>query len=175
MKVDQTMYTENRARLLARMRACAEVNQKSIAVLVGGKQLQAYDTDKDILFRQESNFQYVFGVDDADFMGAIDIQSGRSMIFIPRLPAEYAVWMGELFPPEHYAKKYQVDSAHYIDEMEAIFTQIRPEVIYHMKDADFPGRNAFSTDVTRLQLELIESRVIKSAKEMEVLRYAVRD
>ena len=46
------------------------------------------------IFRQESFFHYLFGVTEADFCGAIDLAEKKAILFIPRLPEAYAVWMG---------------------------------------------------------------------------------
>ena len=43
------------------------------------------------LCRQESYFHYLFGVEDEDFYGALDLRDGRTMLFMPRLPEAYAV------------------------------------------------------------------------------------
>ena len=32
---------------------------------------------------------------EPDCFGALDVDSGKSMLFIPRLPEEYVVWMGK--------------------------------------------------------------------------------
>lgn len=37
----------------------------------------------------------MFGAKEPDFFGALDVDSGNSMLFIPRLPEEYVVWMGK--------------------------------------------------------------------------------
>ena len=31
---------------------------------------------------------------EGDFFGAIDVDSGKSMLFMPRYPKEYATWKG---------------------------------------------------------------------------------
>jgi len=46
------------------------------------------------IFRQESFFHYLFGVTEADFCGAIDLAEKKAILFTPRLPEAYAVWMG---------------------------------------------------------------------------------
>lgn len=50
----------------------------------------------------------------------------RAILLVPRLPAEYAVWMGEIKPLEWFAKEYQVEEARYTDELEAILLAIAP-------------------------------------------------
>ena len=46
--------------------------------------------------RQESFFHYLFGVEEEDYMGIVDIKSGETILLMPRLPQAYAVWMGEI-------------------------------------------------------------------------------
>ena len=48
------------------------------------------DTDHEELFRQESYFAYLTGVVDPDCWATIELPSGRSTLFIPRLDAECA-------------------------------------------------------------------------------------
>lgn len=44
---------------------------------------------------QESYFHWVFGVREADCLGSLEVDTGRSTLFIPRLPDVYATWMGK--------------------------------------------------------------------------------
>jgi Xaa-Pro dipeptidase len=74
-----------------------------------------YDSDTELLFRQDSWFNYVFGVTESDCYGALDIATGRSTIFIPRLPSEYQVIMGSIHPPERFEQLYGVDAVSYTD------------------------------------------------------------
>ena len=45
---------------------------------------------------QESFFHWTFGVLEADCFGAVEVDTARSILFFPRLPPEYAIWMGKL-------------------------------------------------------------------------------
>lgn len=38
---------------------------------------------------------------------------------MPRLPSEYATWMGRLSSCENFAEKYGVDEVRYVDEVSA--------------------------------------------------------
>ncbi|KAH0892703.1 hypothetical protein HID58_055132, partial [Brassica napus] len=58
-----------------------------------------------------------FGVREPDFYGAIvSIGSGKSILFIPRLPEDYAVWLREIKPLSHFKETYMVDMVYYVDE-----------------------------------------------------------
>ena len=37
------------------------------------------------MFRQESYFNWAFGVKEPEFLGAIDIDTGKTTLFMPRL------------------------------------------------------------------------------------------
>lgn len=54
---------------------------------------------------------------EPDFFGVIDVSSGRSLLFAPRLSEDYVVWMGQLPTLEEYKEKYQVDEVYFSDEV----------------------------------------------------------
>ncbi|CAE7810976.1 PEPD, partial [Symbiodinium microadriaticum] len=88
-----------------------------IALIKGGEQESQYDTDTELVFRQDSWFNYLFGVKEAGFYGAISLPSGRSTLFMPRLPDFYLIWCGDIHPPEHFQKMYGVDEVRYVDTL----------------------------------------------------------
>ena len=47
------------------------------------------------VFTKESYFHWTFGVLEGDCFGAVEVDTGRSILFVPNLPQEYAVWMGK--------------------------------------------------------------------------------
>eukprot|EP01111_Echinosteliopsis_oligospora_P013457 TRINITY_DN4832_c0_g1_i1.p1 TRINITY_DN4832_c0_g1~~TRINITY_DN4832_c0_g1_i1.p1 ORF type:complete len:487 (-),score=129.39 TRINITY_DN4832_c0_g1_i1:19-1479(-) len=182
LKIPYTMHKENRDRLLQDFNKGPEVPQNSFILLEGGKSETRYDTDADRLFRQESFFQWTFGVNEPDFYGAIDIHAKKSILFVPRLPAEYAVWLGAILPPSFFLEKYGVDEVKYADEMEEYFKGKNTGMLYTLhglntdsgnfaKAAEFKGIEAFKVDNERLFPSIVRCRVYKSAKEIEVLRY----
>jgi Xaa-Pro dipeptidase len=44
---------------------------------------------------KESYFHWCFGVVEPDFYGAIEVDTGKAILFSPLLPEDYAVWMGK--------------------------------------------------------------------------------
>ena len=70
-----------------------------------------------LIVTQESYFHWTFGVRESDCYGALEVDTGKVMLFFPRLPPEYAVWMGTIHSLDHFKNKYQVDHVHYTDEV----------------------------------------------------------
>ena len=81
-RVPMALHALNRARLCERLGL-----ESGIVLLEGGKQTTRYDTDHEPVFRQESYFQYLFGVAESDCFGAVRARDGRCALFArPRGP-----------------------------------------------------------------------------------------
>lgn len=104
--VDYAMHSENRGRLVARMRQTAGVASRSVLLFRGGLSAKRDETDHEPVFRQESTFHYLFGVRESDCLATIDLATERSTLYIPRLPADYATWMGKIRPPSEYQVRW---------------------------------------------------------------------
>ena len=189
-----SLHAANRAKLVARLSAAG--HNAGVVLLQGGKSANRYCSDTEIVFRQESYFNYLFGVAEPDWYGAIELPSGRSTLFCARLPPEYAVWMGRIVPPEEFATVYAPDGGVlYADELESFLkdklqpraggaADLAPLFLLHglntdsgeftTTTADFEGLKWFepAIDRTALHPELAECRVVKSAAELELMRYA---
>ena len=66
---------------------------------------------------QDSWFNYVFGVKETGFFGAITLKSRKSTLFIPRLAPEYEIWCGKIYPPSYFRDLYDVDDVFYSDDL----------------------------------------------------------
>lgn len=66
---------------------------------------------------QESYFHWAFGVREPDCYGAIEVDTGKSILFIPELPEEYLVWMGK------YKENFHVLNNHQKKNSENFITQ----------------------------------------------------
>eukprot|EP00271_Cylindrocystis_brebissonii_P013077 TRINITY_DN32651_c0_g1_i1.p1 TRINITY_DN32651_c0_g1~~TRINITY_DN32651_c0_g1_i1.p1 ORF type:complete len:500 (+),score=104.91 TRINITY_DN32651_c0_g1_i1:210-1709(+) len=185
-KIPMAMYAENRAKLVQRLENEGLV--EGVVLLQGGESATRYDTDTEPLFRQESYFAYLFGVTEPDFYGAVDVATGKSILFIPRLPASYGVWYGKIHDPSFFKEKYSVDEAYYSDEicqvlLGAMKNELSPLYLLYglntdsnnkSKPAQFEGIEKFNSDLTKLHASITECRVFKSKKEQDLLRYVCR-
>lgn len=185
LKVPAALFALNRKRLCDRLRNNRDVPKDAIVVLQGGEETNRYCTDTGILFRQESFFHWAFGVTEQGCYGAIDINTGRSIIFVPKLPESYAVWMGKIHAPEHFKQKYAVDEVQYSCDIAKVLSAKSPSVLLTLRgvntdsgsvcrEASFEGISQFSVNNTLLHPEIVECRVFKTDMELEVLRYTNR-
>ncbi|XP_010211818.1 PREDICTED: uncharacterized protein LOC104566704 [Tinamus guttatus] len=182
LRVPAALFALNRRRLCDRLRQNKDVQANSLVLLQGGEETQRYCTDTSVLFRQESYFHWTFGVTEAGCFGAVDVDTGRSILFVPQLPESYAVWMGKIHPPEYFKEKYAVDEVHYVTEIASILASKKPSTLLTLrgvntdsgnvsKEASFEGISQFNVNNKILHPEIAECRVIKTDMELEVLRY----
>lgn len=180
--VPMSLHAGNRRRLVERLRGAGAAG---VVLLEGGPTRYEYDTDRELLFMQESFFQWAFGVKEPDCFGAIEVGSGRSWLFVPRLPESYAVWMGRIHPPQHFRELYEVDEVRHVDELPAVLAQLDPRPLHLLsgknsdsgslaKPAACDGLERFERDLARLYPAMVECRLIKSDEEIELLRYVNR-
>lgn len=160
---------------------------EGFVLLEGGEEKTRYCTDHAELFRQESYFAYLFGVREPGFYGAVNVSTGKSLLFAPRLPADYAVWMGEIKPPSYFKERYMVSMACYVDEMEGVllneYEGLDEPLLFLLhglntdsgnfsKPAEFKGKENFRIDLSTLHPILTECRVLKSKMELALIQYA---
>uniref|UniRef100_A0A673UQ89 Xaa-Pro dipeptidase n=1 Tax=Suricata suricatta TaxID=37032 RepID=A0A673UQ89_SURSU len=167
LKVPLALFALNRQRLCERLRQNPAVQAGSVVLLQGGEETQRYCTDTGVLFRQESFFHWAFGVTDPGCYGAIDVGTGKSTLFVPRLPASYATWMGKIHSKEYFKEKYAVDDVQYADEIASVLTSQSPSVLLTLRgvntdsgsvcrEASFEGISRFNVNNTILHPEIVE-------------------
>ncbi|KAJ6698916.1 XAA-PRO DIPEPTIDASE [Salix purpurea] len=189
-KVPMELHVKNREKLLKSLRQHLTETSRPLygfVLLQGGEEKTRYCTDHIELFRQESYFAYLFGVKEPGFYGAIDIATGKSILFAPRLPADYAVWLGEIKPLSCFQQQYMVSMVHYTDEIVGVLHELsnvleKPLLfLLHglntdsnnfSKPAEFEGIEKFEKDLTTLHPILTECRVLKSDMELALIQFA---
>ena len=123
---------------------------------------------------------------EPDHYGAIDVTTGLSILFIPRLPEDYATVMGHIATLEEVKQSYQVDLVYYVDEIPQRLRELqaKPNLLLlsgtnsdsgkNTRTAAFDGISQFHSNQTVLHPVITELRVIKTEMELEVLRYVSR-
>eukprot|EP00096_Caligus_rogercresseyi_P012986 TRINITY_DN565_c0_g1_i1.p1 TRINITY_DN565_c0_g1~~TRINITY_DN565_c0_g1_i1.p1 ORF type:complete len:506 (-),score=114.63 TRINITY_DN565_c0_g1_i1:100-1617(-) len=191
LPVPLKLFSDNRKRLVRDLKTTKDLSPKAIVLLEGGKDqgICAGDSsDVGPIFKQEAYFHWAFGVLEPDCYGAIDVDSGKSVLFVPKLPDEYRIWMGPIPSLDEWKKRYLVDDVAYVTEMrdylwnwksngsavllllEGANSDSKKSVI----QAAFDGISEFTVNKSVLFNVFAECRVIKSEDELEVLRYATR-
>ena len=186
-RIPLALHANNRKRLLAKLRKRQDVPDGSYVVLKGGKQGNLYSADVEPVFRQESYFMWTFGVTDADFLGAVNVDTGATILFAPYVPESYAVWMGTIHDEKYFEQRYQVDKVvFYKGDDDGIIAKTLKEngatkllVLYGQNSdsgnftepATFNGIEQFTVDNRILHPEIAECRVIKTEEEIDVIAY----
>lgn len=159
----------------------AGADRNSIVVLRGPSDALIYDTDAEQPFRFESFFFHLFGVEEPDVVGLLEVDTCLPHLFVPRLPINLGLFL-VVQTPEKLHLKYGFPS-HYLDEMAQILSQINPGKIYINKGTNsdsgvttpysyirLPEFESYSVDENVLFTQLSESRAIKLEEEFEILR-----
>ena len=186
LAIPMEVHESSRAKLVQLMRdqGCAE----GVILIKGGDEQMQYDSDTEIVFRQDSWFQYLFGVKEPGMYGAINLATGKNTLFIPRLPAEWEIWCGKIHTPESFRFSYAVDEVLFVEDLaDWVGKTLSADGKLHLMDgvnsdsglravpAAFPGDSAFHeqsrVDLSKLHHALSTARVTKSAAEIEVMRY----
>ncbi|KAK6184786.1 hypothetical protein SNE40_007181 [Patella caerulea] len=182
LEVPMELFGQNRQRLCGALRKDSRVPKKAIVLLQGGESTTRYCSDHEPLFRQESYFHWAFGVEEPDFYGAIDVDSGRAILFPPNLPESYAVWMGRLLTQEDFRVRYGVDEVFFSNDILTILKERSPSALLTLKGlnsdskqfsrpAAFDGISSFTVNDELLHPVISECRVFKSDLELQVMRY----
>eukprot|EP00095_Tigriopus_kingsejongensis_P002767 maker-scaffold845_size89356-snap-gene-0.20 protein:Tk02767 transcript:maker-scaffold845_size89356-snap-gene-0.20-mRNA-1 annotation:"xaa-pro dipeptidase" len=179
LKVPVALFAENRQRLVEALKAHAQNPADSVVLLQGGGDqgiCEGDSSDVGPIFKQEAFFHWAFGVLEPDCYGALDVSTGRSVLFIPRLPRDYAIWMGRI--------PYRVDEVRFVDEMATVLSGLRTQSTLltlngtntdsrkATRPAAFDGMSDFQIEPKLLHSVMAECRVIKTEMELQALRYA---
>eukprot|EP00912_Choanoflagellata_sp_UC4_P001130 UC4_evm2s704 len=180
------MHAEIRANVLERFRNGGdEVPTGSILLLQGGAQATRDDTDHEPVFRQESNFHYLFGVKEPGSWGLIECDTGKSILFVERLPEIYQIWMGKHMSLEEYKNMYKVDEVKYADELTKYFDSMESTSEIHViKGLNTDSGNEFVPPTLpkgvrktsfingpRFFNSIVEARVFKTDAELDLMRH----
>ncbi|CEF68016.1 Xaa-Pro dipeptidase [Strongyloides ratti] len=187
LKVSAKLFALNRQRLVNELKKIVD-GKKNVVLLQGGIEKNRYNTDSaDLPFRQESYFFWTFGVHESDFYGAIDVDSGRTMLFAPKLHPDYIIWEGKIHPETWFKEKYEVDEVHFHEngnienylkmwnaQKLLLLSGVNSDSNDELPPANFIGKNNFEICEKTLYPIMSELRVFKTDMELEVMRYAAK-
>jgi len=188
-EVPMELFAQNRRRLCEKLKANSDTPAGAVVLLqAGGDQGVCEGDSSDVgpIFRQESYFHWAFGVLEPDYYGAIEVSTGRSILYMPRLDEDYAIIMGHIPTQEETREKYRVDEVRYVEEMPDHLRFSAGSTVPTLlllegpntdsgkttRPAAFDGMSEFQTNRTLLHPEMAECRVLKTPMELDVLRYA---
>mmetsp|Transcript_15472 Transcript_15472/g.39418 ORF Transcript_15472/g.39418 Transcript_15472/m.39418 type:complete len:490 (+) Transcript_15472:22-1491(+) len=183
-KVPAALHRANRAQALRRLRELCGAGD-GIVFVRGGRDRGRHSTDHEHLFRQESFFHYLFGVEESECFGVVDVATGKATLFVPKLPEEHAVWLGNIPTLEVFKDKYGVDEVCFEDAMEAEIQRMKPARVHVLSGRNtdsnleivppqLPGAAELAAETAFLHRALCESRSIKTELEVEAMRYVSR-
>lgn len=181
-KVSREMYREQRQRLGESLRL--NKGTTHAAFLQGGSEVPVNSSDINYLFWQESYFAYLFGCDIPDSCGAV-LADGTGILFIPRHPQSYAVWMGKLPVPEDVKASTEMEEVYYVDQLEAVLKEKGVETVevlsgvnsdsgLNVLTAQLPAGLELAISSDWLFNVLSEQRCHKTDLEAELLQYVCK-
>mmetsp|Transcript_15035 Transcript_15035/g.24527 ORF Transcript_15035/g.24527 Transcript_15035/m.24527 type:complete len:527 (+) Transcript_15035:3-1583(+) len=198
-KVHRELAQEIRATFLKRAAKSQKLASKGgVVLLKGGTSMDSnyYDTDTEIApFRQESYFQYLFRLNEPDCYGAIFLETGESVLFVPKLPEEVFRWNGPPRTLDYYTKRYGVSKTVYVEDLKKEMADRSAATVYTLKglntdsglttalipdmaklfcNKENDGKMSVKHDDEALHPVLAESRVFKTKREIDFMRMCCR-
>jgi Xaa-Pro dipeptidase len=184
-QVDRTLHRDNRVKLIKEFKeAHPALPTNAVFFFKGDITHSHHDGDTEHLPDQEANFWYLFGVEDPDCYGIVELETGKAILFVPEIPKEYSMWM-TVHDKDYFKKNFDIDEVLYVSEIEDYLKKTSPSTIhfFHGVDSDsglspslpdFPYLSSYRVDKESLYPVLCECRIIKSKKEIDVLRIVGR-
>lgn len=153
-------------------------NQNGVVFIQGAETMYRYKTDYEFPFRQESNFWYLTGANEADCALLLDLKKEEYHLFVPKRDAQYAVWHGYVKTKEQYQEQYQPDHLHYENDILSVLNALKPEAVYCLTDeqAEFIEDldRGFNVETEALVDALTFCRTLKTDWELDQMREACR-
>lgn len=159
---DATTYKERRRKLIGKIGS-------GIILMLGNGEAAANYKDNTYQFRQDSSFLYFFGLNQPNFAGVIDTESGRECLFGDDVDIDDIIWMGPQPAVGDMARAVGVNSS-------ASFAKLT----HYLKDAIDKGRRIhflppyrYRNMVLLHELLGIEPSVVKAYASLELVKAVV--
>ncbi|MDB9813163.1 aminopeptidase P N-terminal domain-containing protein [Gammaproteobacteria bacterium] len=183
----KNIFTERRQRLGASLPANA-------AIVIAGASTQYRNADSSYAFRQDSNFWYLTGFNEAEATLVVltdDSHATKSIAFVPEKDKLKEIWDGYRSGPEGAVKDYGFDEAYNNSEInnqlpellkgrERVFypvgknTGLDQNIIEWIKTAKSKDRHSSAIDIADASSKVGNQRLIKDAHEIGLMKKACR-
>ena len=183
----KSIFTERRQRLGANL-------PPNAAIVIAGASTQYRNADSSYAFRQDSNFWYLTGFNEAEATLVVltdDSQSTRSIAFVPEKDKLKEIWDGYRAGPEGAVKDYGFDEAYNNSEINDQLPELlkgRDRVFYPVgknagldqniiewiKTAKSKDRHSSAIDIADATSKVGNQRLIKDAHEIDLMKKACR-
>ncbi|KAI9353567.1 peptidase M24, structural domain-containing protein [Obelidium mucronatum] len=156
------MHKQCRDKVFAGMKEAGVLS--GVALLKGGEPSFRHDTDHEHLFRQESHFFYLFGINEPDLFGMLD----------------FVHWS-----LTRYAAKYGVDQVHFVDELSQVVEATKASTIHILSGVNSDSKRAIvkvdvgsvlktldvAVDESLFYKVMVDSRAVKTSLELDLMRH----
>lgn len=71
-------------------------------------------------FRQESFFRYLFGINEPDCFGVLDLERKESLLFVPYAHDDHERWNGERRELSYYSKRYGITATYWTSNLHQV-------------------------------------------------------
>ncbi|OAF66513.1 hypothetical protein A3Q56_05760 [Intoshia linei] len=140
--VSKILHKINRQRLFKRLADVwpKESFENSCILLKGGSENNRYATDTQFSpFRQESYFQWLFGVTVPSFYGMLLLQEEKSILFTDKKDPSYEVWQGKIKTIEEIKLEHFVDDVYYNEQIKEIINKNNVTKIFILNEKQLPN------------------------------------
>ena len=183
----KSIFTERRQRLGANL-------PPNAAVVIAGASTQYRNADSSYAFRQDSNFWYLTGFNEAEATLVVltdDSQITKSIAFVPEKDKLKEIWDGYRAGPEGAVKDHGFDEAFNNSEINDQLPELlkgRDRVFYPVgknagldqniiewiKTAKSKDRHSSAIDIADASSKVGNQRLIKDAYEIDLMKKACR-
>lgn len=140
---------------------------KGILYLKGNETAVRKFCDTELVFRQDSSFFYLTGINLPDLHIILNLQTKTSHLYVPESihDADHIMWCGRGPEFQEFKSVYGIDHVSYTSSLESALKNASE---IHTLES-FPG---ISSQTELATLAITECRVVKSQQEIELIRQA---
>jgi Xaa-Pro dipeptidase len=93
-------------------------------ILTAGSELTPRNSDVSYIFRQNSNFLFLTGVENPGYALLMNPRSKKEILFIPKVDQRHRVWEGDVPGIPEHKKRYGFSDVRFLDELPKVFKQM---------------------------------------------------